>query len=51
VKALEEGQIVIPDDGSPGQLSVRATNYTAWAEATTETDIDFEEVGLFSSTP
>ncbi len=44
VKALQEGQAMIPHDGSPGQLSVRATNYSAWAESDVETDIDFEEV-------
>ena len=35
---------MIPDDGSPNQRSVRATNYTAWMESDAETDIDFEEV-------
>ncbi|CAL8466140.1 g5676 [Coccomyxa elongata] len=43
VRALREGQATIPDDGSPNQRSVRATNYTAWMESDAETDIDFEE--------
>jgi hypothetical protein len=44
VKALREGQAMMPKDGSPGQRSVRATNYTAWVESDVETDIEFEEV-------
>ncbi len=44
VKALREGQATIPDDGSPNQRSVRATNYTSWMECDAETEIDFEEV-------
>lgn len=44
MRALREWQATIPDDGSPNQRSVRATNYTAWMESDAETDIDFEEV-------
>ncbi|BDA51007.1 probable LARGE xylosyl- and glucuronyltransferase 2 [Coccomyxa sp. Obi] len=43
VRALREGQATIPDDGSPDQRSVRATNYTAWMKPDTDVAIDFEE--------
>ncbi len=45
LKAWEEGKIVIPDDGHPGQLSSRAVDHRAWMRAETNTyEIEYEEV-------
>ena len=45
LKAWEEGKIMIPDDGHPGQLSSRAVDHKAWMRAETNTyEIDYEEV-------
>ena len=44
-KAWEEGKIMIPDDGHPGQLSSGAVDHKAWMRAETNTyEIDYEEV-------
>ena len=45
LKAWEEGKIVMPDDGQPGQLSSRAVDHGAWLRAETNTyEIEYEEV-------
>lgn len=47
LKAWDEGKIVIPDDGHPGQLSSRAIDHRAWMRAETNTyEIEYEEVIL-----
>ncbi|CAL5228520.1 g11672 [Coccomyxa viridis] len=44
LKAWDEGKIVIPDDGHPGQLSSRAIDHRAWMRAETNTyEIEYEE--------